>query len=147
MDLELVWSNHMDSGVYSTPIIYPLFSGGTKQVIIPTFHRDLDILDNHGHKLPGWPFNIGEGQHFHSSPVLYDYDRDGQLDIILISVNAQVFIVRFGPPFLLLVFFVCVCLASPLRLFLSPMLIFQRRSHQWWNTAAQALLFPQTQAS
>jgi hypothetical protein len=45
------------------------YSDGNKQIIIPSFKRDLNILDHDGHSLPGWPIGVKDG-FFHASPVI-----------------------------------------------------------------------------
>eukprot|EP00823_Brevimastigomonas_motovehiculus_P004817 TRINITY_DN3294_c0_g1_i1.p1 TRINITY_DN3294_c0_g1~~TRINITY_DN3294_c0_g1_i1.p1 ORF type:complete len:840 (-),score=130.77 TRINITY_DN3294_c0_g1_i1:99-2618(-) len=93
LNLDLVWSHSMESGIYATPIIQKLYSDGPKHIVVPSFHRDLNLLDHDGHKMPGWPFTAPEGVSFHTSPLLMDYNGDGYLDFIWVSADAEIYII------------------------------------------------------
>jgi hypothetical protein len=100
MDIELVWTHPLEQGIYATPVLQQLLSGsagggGSKQIILPTFHQHLLLLDGDGHTLPEFSFSAADGSYFHTSPVLFDFDSDGILDMIWASVNAEIFVIRY----------------------------------------------------
>lgn len=81
MDITLDWTNHVGQQIYATSVVrqmlryaqiteflldlpfafvlarvayfLPVCSDGTRQVIVPSFFRDLTVLDSDGHALPG----------------------------------------------------------------------------------------------
>lgn len=71
-----------ESAFLATPVIYPLFRNGRKQVVGATFAQELEFFDYDGHRPVGWPVTLDQAI-FHASPVLYDFDEDGDNDVIL----------------------------------------------------------------
>eukprot|EP00808_Paulinella_micropora_P029977 g51366.t1 len=67
---------------------------GDKRVVVPSFQRELTLLDHDGHILPGYPLLVPGSPYFHAAPVLLDYDGDGIMDYIWISVDAEIFVLN-----------------------------------------------------
>lgn len=99
MDIQLVWSNTLNTGVYASSVISHLYPDPTAgaQVIIPGFHRELNILDHDGHHIPGSPISMSSEVYFHSSPLLLDWNKDGIKDIVWVNVDAEVFVINGDP--------------------------------------------------
>lgn len=94
VDVDLLWTKEMGASVYSSPVIADLFSDGTADIVTATFVRYLDVLEGaHGDHLPGWPFPL-DYAHFHSSPLLWDADADGVSDLLFISFNGEVIVLK-----------------------------------------------------
>jgi len=99
MDIGLSWSASMNTGIYATSLITHLYPdpSGSSQVIVPGFHRELNILDRDGHHLQGSPIHMGSETYFHASPLTIDFDGDGIKDILWINVDGEVFILNGDP--------------------------------------------------
>lgn len=54
------------------------------QIIVNGFWKYLDIIDKEGNSLEEWPLNL-EDNRFYSSPILFDLDNDGKVDIITVD--------------------------------------------------------------
>ena len=110
--LDLSWQHHADSGVYATGVITPSLvhshdrqHTSDKLLILPGFQHHLNILDHDGHHVAPSPITLtSSSASFHSSPILYDYNRDGWLDVLWLNVDGQLLIVngRLGAQPLLL---------------------------------------------
>ena len=110
--LDLTWQHHADSGVYATGVITPSLvhshdrqHTSDKLLVLPGFQHHLNVLDHDGHHVPPSPMTLtSSSASFHSSPILYDYNRDGWLDVLWLNVDGQLLIVngRLGAQPLLL---------------------------------------------
>jgi len=63
---------------------------------VPTFVRFLDVIQGEQHSgasAPGWPFS-SQRLASHASALLYDIDRDGQLEIMISTIEAQIVFFR-----------------------------------------------------
>ena len=110
--LDLSWQHHADSGVYATGVITPSLVHShdrqhvsDKLLILPGFQHHLNILNHDGHHVAPSPITLtSSSASFHSSPILYDYNRDGWLDVLWLNVDGQLLIVngRLGAQPLLL---------------------------------------------
>jgi outer membrane protein assembly factor BamB len=97
MTADLVWTNKVASGgIYATPLITQLAAGedNARQLIIPSFKSELQVLDHDGHVMPGWPVVVEQEGYFHTSPALLDFNADGIMDIFWASVNGHLYIVN-----------------------------------------------------
>ena len=119
---KLAWSSGVASPVYATPIVFPsgnasiiklfsidiasilhvtfrfyinLGSDGKKQIILSTFHHNIEIIGHDGYKPPGWPLTF-EDSTFQGSPMLYDIDGDGTNDVGVVDKNGNLFWIRIG---------------------------------------------------
>lgn len=68
--------------VFSYQVIDQLLNDGGKQIIVPTFKRNIHVLDSDGHRIPGMSFPVKDGAYFHTSPVMVDFDQDGTDDFV-----------------------------------------------------------------
>lgn len=94
VDVDLLWTKEMGASIYSTPVISDLFSDGQRDIVSATFVRYLDVLEGrNGDHLPGWPFQL-DYSHFHTSPLLWDADSDGVLDLLFVSFNGEVIVLQ-----------------------------------------------------
>eukprot|EP00002_Diphylleia_rotans_P026782 TRINITY_DN5358_c0_g1_i3.p1 TRINITY_DN5358_c0_g1~~TRINITY_DN5358_c0_g1_i3.p1 ORF type:complete len:504 (+),score=104.96 TRINITY_DN5358_c0_g1_i3:60-1571(+) len=99
-ELDILWTHELSYSVYTAPLIYDLFSDGEKDVMAATFVRSVEALRaGDGAELPGWPVSLQES-YFHSSPLPFDFDKDGIMDYIFTTANGEVIFVREdGTPF------------------------------------------------
>jgi hypothetical protein len=81
----------------STPIIYTNTAGSEhkKEIFISTYYQFVEMLDHEGNKPWGWPLNF-ESSSFASTPILYDVDGDGTLDIGVVDKNANMYWIQVG---------------------------------------------------
>lgn len=94
-EFKLRWSTTVGSPVYSSPVIFPSGVEGKKQIYVNTFYQYAELLDSDGYKAWGWPLSF-EDSSFQGSPMLYDVDGDGNLDMGLVDKNGNMFWVRIG---------------------------------------------------
>eukprot|EP00966_Prymnesium_polylepis_P226799 5247176-Prymnesium_polylepis.1 len=93
IDVQLAWTTRLGSSVYSTPHIAASPHGG-RQVWASTFVRFVEALrGDDGHELAGWPFAFGHSS-IHASPLLYDADGDGIDEVIVVTFDAEVVVLR-----------------------------------------------------
>ncbi|XWS55564.1 hypothetical protein CRYUN_Cryun09bG0011000 [Craigia yunnanensis] len=71
---------------------YPQIDGKL-DIVVPSFVHYLEVLEgSDGDKMPGWPaFHLST---VHSSPLLYDIDKDGVKEIALATYNGEVLFFR-----------------------------------------------------
>lgn len=84
LSVDLLWSTELGSSVYSTPLVYPMFRDGSRQLVFTTFTHFVEIVDHDGTKPAGWPVAF-EGSTFHTSPTLHDINHDGIEDILVVD--------------------------------------------------------------
>lgn len=94
-EFKLRWSTTVGSPVYSSPVIFPSGPHGKKQIYVNTFYQYAELLDGDGYKAWGWPLSF-EDSSFQGSPMLYDVDGDGNMDMGLVDKNANMYWVRIG---------------------------------------------------
>lgn len=92
VNFKLKWSTHVGSSVISTPIVYPNTAGNEhkKQIFLNTYFQYIELLDDEGNKPWGWPLNF-ESSSFASTPLLYDIDGDGTLDVGVVDRDANMY--------------------------------------------------------
>lgn len=95
VEFRLRWSAHLGSAAYATPVIFPFGPEGQKSIFLSTYFQYVEVIGYDGSKPWGWPLNF-EGSSFRGSPVLYDIDRDGVLDIGVVDKNANMYWIRMG---------------------------------------------------
>lgn len=95
MEFRLRWSTTVGSPVYSTPIAFPSATDGSKQIFVSTFYQYVELLDKDGFKSWGWPLSF-EDSSFQGSPMVYDVDGDGNIDMGAVDKNGNMFWVRIG---------------------------------------------------
>jgi len=87
--VEVRWMKPTRSSVYATPLITDFFGDGSKSIVVPSFHRYLEVIrGSTGEELPGWPAE--HPSDVHASPLLYDVDEDGVLDVLLATYEGHV---------------------------------------------------------
>lgn len=93
VDVQLAWTNRLGAAIYSTPTLVPAPYGGV-HVWSSTFVRFVEGLrGDDGHELAGWPYAFSRSS-FHSSPLPHDIDRDGVDELILVSFDAEVVVLK-----------------------------------------------------
>lgn len=83
IQFKLKWNTHVGSSILSTPIIYPntaSTSNNKKQVFLSTYSQYIEMINDDGSKPFGWPLQF-EDSSFLSTPILYDIDGDGTIDM------------------------------------------------------------------
>ena len=43
---------------YTTPVIYPFYRDGTKQILSTLYYKYLELIEHDGHKPYGWPVSF-----------------------------------------------------------------------------------------
>ena len=104
---DLSWQHHADSGVYATGLITEslhhdedALHSSNKLLVLPGFHRYLNLLDHDGHHVPTSPLLLSSSAStapFHTSPVLFDYNGDGHDDLVWINVDGAVLVINGWP--------------------------------------------------
>ena len=59
------------------------------KLIVSTYQGTIAIVEGNGRHADGWPI-IYDKSLFKTSPLLYDYNKDGVLDILAIDVNGRI---------------------------------------------------------
>jgi hypothetical protein len=113
MEIELIWTAHVEKGIYSTAnivnsIIDPDPASAiedhqqhqnqayNKLILVPGFNEKLTILDSDGVTTASSPISIDNSNYFHSTPLTLDYNGDGVLDYLWTNINAEVYIFDGG---------------------------------------------------
>uniref|UniRef100_A0A7S3HBI1 DEX1 C-terminal domain-containing protein n=1 Tax=Spumella elongata TaxID=89044 RepID=A0A7S3HBI1_9STRA len=94
-EFRLRWATTVGSPVYSTPVLFPNALDGSKQIFVSTFYQYAELLDKDGFKSWGWPLSF-EDSSFQGSPMVYDVDGDGNIDMGVVDKNGNMFWVRIG---------------------------------------------------
>lgn len=94
-EFRLRWATTVGSPVYSTPVLFPSALDGSKQIFVSTFYQYAELLDKDGFKSWGWPLSF-EDSSFQGSPMVYDVDGDGNIDMGVVDKNGNMFWVRIG---------------------------------------------------
>jgi hypothetical protein len=76
-------------------VIFPSATDGRKQIFVNTFYQYAEMIDSDGYKSWGWPLSF-EDSSFQGSPMVYDVDGDGHIDMGLVDKNGNMFWVRIG---------------------------------------------------
>ncbi|KAA6427087.1 MAG: defective in exine formation DEX1, partial [Trebouxia sp. A1-2] len=88
-NVQLKWTTEVSSSIYATPTITDLYSDAHKDIIVPAFVNQLEVLDGaDGARATDW-----EGQHqsaLHTSALLFDIDFDGIQDILVATYDGDV---------------------------------------------------------
>lgn len=95
MEFRLRWATTVGSPVYSTPVLFPSGADGSKQIFVSTFYQYAELLDKDGFKSWGWPLSF-EDSSFQGSPMVYDVDGDGNIDMGVVDKNGNMFWVKIG---------------------------------------------------
>ena len=96
VDFKLRWATTVNSPVFSTPIVFPRRRGNQElQLFLSSYYQYIELIDCDGFKPWGWPISF-EDSSFQSSPLLYDIDSDGNIDIGVVDKNANLFWIRTG---------------------------------------------------
>lgn len=99
LDASLIWTAALNTGVYASSVLTHLYSDTRvgRQVIVPGFHRDLNILDHDGHHVTGSPINMASEVYFHTSPLIIDFNQDGNKDMVWVNVDGEIYILNGDP--------------------------------------------------
>ncbi|CAL8462321.1 g1854 [Coccomyxa elongata] len=94
-DIRLKWMTELSSSVYATPIIHDLLSDGHKDIIVPSFVHYVEVLDGmDGAKASDDSWPAFHESFVHTSPLLFDFDEDGILDILIATYNGEVLVIK-----------------------------------------------------
>ena len=92
-DVQLAWTARLGSSIYSSPII-AVGARGERTVVASTFVRYLErVRGVDGHEERGWPHVFGRSS-FHASPLAHDIDGDGVDELLFVSFDAEVVVLR-----------------------------------------------------
>ena len=96
MFLDIEWATETEASVYSSPVLFRVYSDNTKQVVATTIFKHLEIIDHRGHRPPSdWPVAF-QNSKFYSSPILYDIDLDGTIEVIATDLDGRIKFVHVG---------------------------------------------------
>ncbi|KAK9842754.1 hypothetical protein WJX74_001858 [Apatococcus lobatus] len=90
-NVALKWTTEAGSSIYATPLITDLYSDGHKDIIVPAFVHQLEVVEGaNGHKET--EFGGHHRSFLHTSPLLYDVDNDGVREILAATFDAEIVI-------------------------------------------------------
>lgn len=94
VELDIVWESQLASTISNTPLIVDLFGTGDKQIIYTNSHTYIDVINGiDGDRLinggGGWPYILPYSS-FSTSPLVYDIDGNGDLDIMVATTDAEI---------------------------------------------------------
>eukprot|EP01130_Rhizamoeba_saxonica_P006096 TRINITY_DN2420_c1_g1_i1.p1 TRINITY_DN2420_c1_g1~~TRINITY_DN2420_c1_g1_i1.p1 ORF type:complete len:710 (+),score=146.23 TRINITY_DN2420_c1_g1_i1:31-2160(+) len=93
---QILWQVHLDSEIYSTPLIVDSIYGDGKEVKVSSLNHVYSLEGRDGDIIQGWPFSIRVSDIL-SSPLLYDIDNSGLLDTVIPTLSGEiVFLTSFG---------------------------------------------------
>ena len=91
----LKWKTQLGSAAYSAPIIFSN-AEGNKQIFLSAYYRFVEMIHaEDGSKPFSWPVSF-ESSSFSGSPILYDVDGDGTMDLCVVDKNANMFWIQIG---------------------------------------------------
>lgn len=79
----------MESSIYATPVITDLFNDGRKDVVVPGFRRSIHVVDGHTGGMDT-TFEASHRSTLHTTPLMFDIDFDGVLDIVVATYDGDV---------------------------------------------------------
>ncbi|KAF5841733.1 hypothetical protein DUNSADRAFT_11513 [Dunaliella salina] len=89
LNIELKWLTEVSSSVYATPLITDLYRDGRKDIVVPSFVHNVEVLEGpDGAQSVGWP--AYHRSHAHASPLLHDIDYDGVRDVVLATYDGEI---------------------------------------------------------
>ncbi len=88
IDLTIRWHAEITSGVHATPLITDLYNDGHKDILMPGLKK-LELISGRSGAIDT-DFESSHAYSSYSSPLLYDVDYDGILDVLLPSYNGRV---------------------------------------------------------
>eukprot|EP01027_Heterolobosea_sp_BB2_P005999 GEZU01009122.1.p1 GENE.GEZU01009122.1~~GEZU01009122.1.p1 ORF type:complete len:455 (+),score=102.18 GEZU01009122.1:105-1469(+) len=93
-NIDLAWSAETGSSIYQTPLIADLFSDGKKEIVVPTFIKYVDVLNGEdGSEAQNFPFSHPSFAS-HAGALLYDVDKEGEMEIVVTTVNGEIAFIR-----------------------------------------------------
>ena len=95
IDLKLRWSTMVGSPVFTSPVAFANGKQNEKQIYVSTYYQYVESLSHDGSKSWGWPLSM-EDSSFQASPLIYDIDGDGNVDIGVVDKNGNLFWIRTG---------------------------------------------------
>ncbi|XP_070578887.1 uncharacterized protein [Ptychodera flava] len=92
-DIDTLWTKEVGTSAFaSTPLITDVNSDGFLDIVAATFTEEVTVIEGKsGQPIPGsyWPFSLQDSS-FHASPIQYDYNKDGKMDICLCTSNGEI---------------------------------------------------------
>ena len=89
-NIALKWHAEMSSSVYATPLITDLYADGLKDIIVPSFSKQIEVVEGRdGAKVAD--FEAFHESTIHAAPLMYDIDFDGVPDIVQATYDGDVF--------------------------------------------------------
>ncbi|KAK7473674.1 hypothetical protein BaRGS_00035071, partial [Batillaria attramentaria] len=96
-NLKMLWHTDVGTSPFAAPpLVADIDGGGGLEVAAAPFSESITVLDgNTGKQLTDshWPLHNLEST-FHASPLQYDIDGDGFLDILLVSSSGEIIFYR-----------------------------------------------------
>ncbi|KAK2150001.1 hypothetical protein LSH36_427g01033 [Paralvinella palmiformis] len=100
---HIEWTRELStSPIAATSLITDINADGELDVITATFAGDIHVLRaSDGKSLPGtdWPYRLLQST-IHASPIQYDYNRDGMLDVIITTSQGEIHVVSWNGTFI-----------------------------------------------
>lgn len=92
MDLTIRWHSEITSSIHATPLITDFYNDGHKDILVPGLKK-LELISGRSGAIDT-DFESSQRHSSYSSPLLYDIDYDGILDVLLPSYNGRVHFVK-----------------------------------------------------
>jgi hypothetical protein len=88
-NIQLKWMVEATSSIYATPLITDLYADGFKYIIVPSFVHNVEVFQgDNGAQAAGFP--AFHNDKVHASPLMYDIDHDGILDIVIATYSGDI---------------------------------------------------------
>lgn len=88
IDLSIRWHAEISSTIHATPLITDFFNDGHKDILVPGLKK-LELVGGRSGAIDS-DFDSSQRSSTYSSPLLYDADYDGVLDVVLPSYNGRI---------------------------------------------------------
>jgi len=94
IDLAIRWHAETPSSIHATPLITDLFSDNFRDILVPGRESLSLISGRTGAIDTNFEVSLSRGAHLYASPLLYDVDYDGVMDVMVAGYHGRVEFVK-----------------------------------------------------
>jgi len=94
IDLAIRWHAETPSSIHATPLITDLFSDNFRDILVPGRESLSLISGRTGAIDTNFEVSLSRGAHLYASPLLYDVDYDGVMDVRVAGYHGRVEFVK-----------------------------------------------------